>query len=267
MPVTKYVLNDSEREIFLKKILPTIFIGSLIWLISEIVFAMYYTKMTISPEIAIFIYVIMNVFNAVLFVMFYIFARDGQTTIALISYFTFAFSAGIIAVPISMLVLWEISLSTYVHAFVSLSVGGAAVIILLGYALKDRFLAGENFWYHFLFTTLGSVGILIVFILIFSVTNWILILIASIILIIIALLVLLYGATSVKKVKEEYWVFSVFRILGFLLIFSFLLIIILIIIALIIASEGDFDPGGGFGGGVGGSSSSKKAKKKSMVMK
>ena len=75
MPVTKYVLNDSEREIFLKKILPTIFIGSLIWLISEIVFAMYYTKMTISPEIAIFIYVIINVFNAVLFVMFYIRSR------------------------------------------------------------------------------------------------------------------------------------------------------------------------------------------------
>jgi len=261
----RYILKDSEREVFLKKVIPTLFIGSLIWLISEIIFATFYTKIPMSAEIAVIIYIIMNIFNALLFILFFKFARDGQTQIALLCYFTFAFSAGIIAVPISMLVLWEIPLSPYVHAFVSLSVGGTVVTLLLGYALKDRFLAGGNFWYHFLFTALGSLGILIVFILVFSVTNWILMIIASIYLIIVALLVLLYGASSTTKVKEEYWVFIVFRILGYLLIFSFLLIITLIIIALMIASEGDFDLGGGYIGG--GSSLSKKKKQKSIIMK
>jgi len=264
--IEKYILTDSEREVFMKNVLPTIFIGSLIWLISELTFAIYYIQIITSPDIALFLYIIMNIFNAILFLLFFIYARKGQTIMALIAYFTFAFSAGIIAVPISMIVLWEISLSTYVHAFVSLSVGGTAVIIFLGIVLKERFLAGGNFWYHFLFIALGSLGILIIFFLIFGVTNWILMIIAAIILIIVALLVLLYGAATTKKVKEEYWAFIVFRILGYLMIFSFLLIIVVIIILLVIASEGDFDFGGGGFVDVGGSSTKKK-KKKSIVMK
>jgi hypothetical protein len=263
----KFILTDSEREVFLKKVLPTMFIGSLIWLISELIFGYYFTTIAYPPDLLLIIYIAMNILNVILFLMFFLLSRKKHHELAILAYFTFAFSAGIIFVPISMIDILGYSLSTYVHAFVSLAVGGTAVVLLLGLILKERFLAEGYFEYHFLFTLGGSFIVLLVFLLVFRVTNIYLITASIIILIIVALLVLLYGATSTKKVKEEYWVFITFRILGYLLIFSFVLIItIIIIIVLIVLSEGDFDFGG-FGGGGGSGSTKKKKKSPSIVMK
>ena len=263
----KYILTDSEREVFLKKVLPTMFIGSLIWLVSELIFGYYFTTVSFPPDLLIIIYIIMNVLNVILFIMFFLLSRKKQHELAILAYFTFAFSAGIIFVPISMMVVLEITLTIYVHAFVSLAVGGTAVVLLLGLFLKERFLAEGNFLYHFFFTLGGLFVVLLVFLLVFTVTNIYLIITSVIILIIVASLVLLYGAASTKKVKEEYWVFIVFRVVGFLLLFSFILIItIIIIVVLLVLSEGDFDLGG-FGGWGGSGSTKKKKKTPSVVMK
>ena len=263
----KYILTDSEREVFLKKVLPTMFIGSLIWLVSELSFGYYFTTVAYPPDLLLIIYIIMNVLNVILFIMFFLLSRKKQHELAILAYFTFAFSAGIIFVPISLIVVLDITLSTYVHAFVSLAVGGTFVVLLLGLILKERFLAEGNFWYHFFFTLGGSFVVLLVFLLAFGVRNIYLIITSIVILIIVALLVLLYGAASTKKVKEEYWVFTVFRIVGYLLLFSFVLVItIIIIVVLLVLSEGDFDLGG-FSVGGGSGSTKKKKKTPSIVMK
>ena len=113
----------------------------------------------------------MNILNVILFLMFFLLSRKKQHELAIVAYFTFAFSAGIIFVPISMIELLGYSLSTYVHAFVSLAVGGTAVVFILGLILKERFLAGGHFWQHFFFTLGGSFIVLLVFLLVFRVTN------------------------------------------------------------------------------------------------
>ena len=111
-------------------------------------------------------------------------------------------------------------------------------------------------------------GINIIFIVIFNIQNFLLTIPISLAYILITSLVLMFwGVRTVKKVKNDNWIYALFKILGILLIALALavviVIIVLIIIALAIICEGNLDLGGlgsGSGGGLG-----KKKKKQQKI--
>lgn len=249
---SKYILTDSKRTVFLQKVMPTIFIGSLIWLISEILFGIVFTEIASLLDIGA-IYVIMVILNAILFVIFYVVSRKGKNISGLIIYFMFAFTAGVLSVPIF---IWLSDFSIYVHVFVSLAVWGTAIILIIGLILKDKFLTAGYFWLQFLLIAIGIILVLLFYIFVMAITNWIVILISMIYLISISLIIMLYGTIMTKKIKDDFWIFIAFRILCFLLIFVVIILIVVLIIAAAIAGA---DAIGGSGGW---SSSGKKKKKK-----
>lgn len=250
--VSKYILTDSKRTVFLQKVMPTIFIGSLIWLISEIFFGLFFTEIASLLDIGA-IYVIMIILNAILFVLFYVVSRKGKNISGLIIYFMFAFTAGVLSVPIF---IWLSDFSVYVHVFVSLAVWGTAIILIIGLILKDKFLTDGYFWLQFLLIAIGIILVLLFYIFVMAITNWIVILISMIYLTSISLIIMLYGTIMTKKIKDDFWIFIAFRILCFLLIFVVIILIVVLIIAAAIAGA---DAIGGSGGW---SSSGKKKKKK-----
>ncbi|MFX1238599.1 MAG: hypothetical protein ACFFBP_03065 [Promethearchaeota archaeon] len=255
----KFNISDSERLILVCKVVPTLFIGSVIWLISELIFGTVFTRIIIPGEIFFAIYIPMNIANVILFIFFYFICRKGNIILSILLYFLFAFCAGIIIVPISNMTVLDQGLRIYVHAFVSLAMGGTAIVLILALVLKDRYFNKDYLWSNLIIFGLGLLTMSIVFIVIYQITNYILIIISIVVLIIIALLVMFYGASLTKKVKEEYWMVIVFRVLASLLLFSFLVLLVLIIILLAIASEGNLDLSG-----LGGWSSGSKRKEKKV---
>ena len=44
-----YILDDSQRAIFVKKILPCLLLGSILWLIGELLSSWYFSDIQLSP--------------------------------------------------------------------------------------------------------------------------------------------------------------------------------------------------------------------------
>ena len=259
----KFNLNDSQRIVFKNKVLPTIFAGSVIWLISELIFGSIFTKISIPGELFFAIYIPMIIADAVLYIVFYFLSRKGNVVFSIIMYFLFAVCAGIITVPISILTILDVNLRIYVHGFISLVMAGGAIVFIVALLLQERFFTREYRWVNVLMFILGIFLMAIAFILIYQIRNMILMIISIVVLTIITLLVLLYGASLTRNVEGDNWIKVVFYILQSLLIFSFLVFLVLIMIILIILSEGDFDITGI--GNLSGSSRSKSSKKRKAI--
>jgi hypothetical protein len=256
----KFNLNDSQRIIFKNKILPTIFAGSVIWLISELIFGSIFTKVSIPGELFFAIYIPMIIADIVLYITFYFLSKKGNVVFAIIMYFLFAICAGIITVPISILTVLDVNLRIYVHGFVSLVMAGGAIVFIIAMLLQERFFTKEYRWVNVLMFILGIFLMAIAFILIYQIRNIILMIISIVVLTIITSLVLFYGASLTRKVQGDNWIGVVFRVLQSLLIFSFLVFLVFLTFLLMIASEGDFDIAGL--GDISGSSRSRSSKKK-----
>lgn len=251
--VSKYILTDSKRTVFLQKVMPTLFFGSLIWLISEIFFGEIFITISLPMDFSV-IYLIMVIFNSILFIIYYIVSRKGKNLAGIIAYFLFAFTAGILSVPIF---IWIEEFSFYVHLFVGLALGGTVLVLIIGLILREKFIAVGYIWHYILLLVLGVCLLLILFIFIFQITNWIVILISAIVIMCVVLIITLYGTTMTNKIKSEFWGFTVFRILSFLLMFVFIIFIVVIIIIFVIIGGEAF---GGFDGGL--ATGGKKKKKK-----
>ena len=262
---SEYSLSNSERKILVNKVLPVLFVGSLIWLASELLFGTIFTHIAFPPDTVLIIYILMSILNGILLLLFFFISQKGNTILGIILYFTFAFTAGIIAVPISMSTVWDIHLRIYVHAFVSLVFAGTVIVLIMGLVFKKNFFKKGYFWYHVLIFGIATLIVMIIFILIYSVQNIILITIALAFLILTIVLITLYGIKLTKKIKEDYWIYIVFRVIGSLLFFSFLVIIILIVFAIsVVLAEGDIYIGDISGGGA---PSGKRKGKKKIPMK
>lgn len=247
---SKYELSESERETFVKKVLPTIFLGSFIWLISEILFGELFKVISLGASYTVF-YIIILVLNANLFIGFYFLCRKGKNRPAICVYFSFAFTAGLLSVPIFV---WLGPLSIYVTVYVSLAVWATALVLIAGRILGERFLATGHFRIYMLLAGLGVLLALIPLIFILQITNWIVLLICIIYLSVIVTIITIFGANQTKVIKEDYWVMITFRLLAFLLIFLVIVLIVVgIIIAIIAGGEGgstdlsglSFSSGGG----------------------
>jgi sterol desaturase/sphingolipid hydroxylase (fatty acid hydroxylase superfamily) len=80
-----YVLNEAQRNIFLKRILPTLFSGSIIWLVAELVFSYTFQNIVLSG-LFLLIYIVAIIGEVGLFIAIYFLSKYDKKVISLLLY-------------------------------------------------------------------------------------------------------------------------------------------------------------------------------------
>ena len=101
MSFEKYLTN-SDRKFFFFKVLPVLFLGATIWLASDLLFS-YLLINYLIREINYSLYLGLIFLILLGFIILYFVARAGKNITAMIIYFSIAFSAGIISIPLFVL--------------------------------------------------------------------------------------------------------------------------------------------------------------------
>jgi len=254
-----YILNSDQRYLFLHKVLPTLLIGSIIWLLSEIGFSLIFSETQFMGIFLIF-YISMAVLEIILFLLLYFVAKANFVLLGFFTFFSFSFIAGILSIPIIIFTQFL----PQVHMFVSLSFGANAIVSLMGISLRNKYFAKGYIWAHVILFLIGCVVVEIIFILVFDIHNYLLTIPITLAYIcVVALTIMFYGAKVMKKTGKVPWLIIVFRILAMLLLAlvlaAVLVVIVLIIIAIAIAcGDSDIDFGSITGGGISGKRKKKK---------
>ncbi len=232
-------LTPDQRKIFFYKVLPAIFLGSITWLLSDLLFGRLFESASYRGWFFVF-YSFMIFLNIILFVLLYIISRAGKNLSALMLYLIIAFNTGVIGMPIFV---WRPDLSIYFHSFVSLGIGSVLIVFLMGFFLRDKFFAKEyNIWLHiivFLFCSLIVFGVFFVFSFIFGFTNLALLLISYLYLVVVAFVMIFVGVATKKNYKSNLWMLTVSGILMFFVGIVIAILVVIIVIAIAIISEGD----------------------------
>ena len=259
---SNYILEPSQRKVFIEKILPTLLIGSIIWLIGEIVFSFFFSEAQLTGTFLAF-YISMIVVDAVLFLLLYFVAKSNKILLGLLIFFLFCFIAGIISIPI---VIYSEFLPQ-VHMFVFLAVGANSVVYIIALTLRYRYFAKGYIWAHVVLFIFGFLLVEIIFIIVFSIQNYLLTIPLTLAYIcVVVLTVMFYGAKAVKKVDTIPWLLVAYKILGIMLLviiiaLAFVVIVLIIIALAIICGEA----GGNFSGFNSIGSGSRKKKKKEQL--
>ncbi|MBN1800264.1 MAG: hypothetical protein JW891_02090 [Candidatus Lokiarchaeota archaeon] len=236
----RFEFADSDRMIFVYKVLPVLFTGSAIWLISQVLFNYIFVSQTIlSQEFFLVFYIVMTILNGVLFLLFYVSSRSGNEFYGIFFYLSFAFTAGTIPVPISMIIVLDQALKTYVNAFVSLVFGGTLIVFFMGIIFRWNFFKRKYIFLHVLIFVIGIICLEILFLVIYGVSNPILIAVSTLVMITATIVILFYGISLSSKMKGDYWIYVVFRIIFSLLLISliFLIIVIVLVIAMVVQDD------------------------------
>ena len=257
---SKYILTSSQRDIFVQKILPTMLVGSIIWLISELIFSTIFIELEFN-EIFLAFYISMIIIEIILFTLLYFISKiEKYRAYGLIIFFIISFNAGILSLPIVMIT----EFLPQVHMFVFLSLGAILIVCFIGALLREKYFAKGYLWIHIILFLIGTAIVEIIFILIFKIHNFLLTIPISLAyILVVALTAMFYGAKAVQKNEKDPWLNIFFKIEGILLvaliIAAAIVVVVLVIIAAAIAcGGGDFD----LSGLSGGRSRSKKRKKK-----
>ena len=128
-----YILNSDQRYLFLRKVLPTLLIGSIIWLLSEIGFSLIFSETQFMGIFLIF-YVSMAILEVILFLLLYFVAKANFVPLGLLVFFSLSLIAGILSIPIILFTQFL----PQVHMFVSLSVGANGIVYLMGISLRNK---------------------------------------------------------------------------------------------------------------------------------
>ncbi len=228
---SKYILEPSQRKVFIEKILPTLLIGSIIWLIGEIIFSFFFSEAQLTGTFLVF-YISMIILDAVLFLLLYFVAKSNKILLGLIIFFVFCFIAGIISIPIVIFT----EFLPQVHMFVSLAVGANSIVYVIALALRYRYFAKGYIWAHVVLFIFGFVLVEIVFIIVFNIQNYLLTIpITFAYICVVALIVMFYGSKVVKKAEKIKWLLVAYKILGMTLLAIFIAIIFVVIVLIIIA--------------------------------
>ncbi len=254
---SKYILEPPQRKVFIDKILPTLLIGSIIWLIGEIVFSYFFSEAQLTGTFLAF-YISMIVVDAVLFLLLYFVAKSNKILLGLIIFFLFCFIAGIISIPIVIFT----EFLPQVHMFVSLAVGANSIVYIIALTLRYRYFAKGYIWAHVVLFIIGFLLVEIVFIIVFDIQNYLLTIpITFAYICVVVLTVMFYGAKAVKKTDKIPWLLVAYKIIGMMLLVIILAIIFVVIVLIIIALAIICGEAGIDFGGLGGSGSRKKKKK------
>ncbi|MFW9827393.1 MAG: zinc-ribbon domain-containing protein [Candidatus Thorarchaeota archaeon] len=255
---TKYALTKSQRYDFLRKILPTILAGSIIWLISELIFSMIFIEIEFNQIFLVF-YISTIIIEAILFVSLYFVSKNNKLNTALFIFFIFSFIAGILSLPLIMIT----EFLPQVHMFVSLSIGALLITSFIGIILRDNYFAKGYIWAHLLLFLIGTVLVEVVFIIIFDIHNFLLTIPVSLAYImIVSLTTMFYGSKVVQKNEEKPWILNFYKIEGLLLV-SLIIAIVVVVVVLILVWIGIAAGGSDFSfSGIGGGSNKSRKKRK-----
>ncbi|MFW9785447.1 MAG: zinc ribbon domain-containing protein [Candidatus Heimdallarchaeota archaeon] len=255
---SKYILNSSEREIFLQRILPTILMGSIIWLISEILFSVTFMDYELTESFLIY-YISTLIIEALLVLILYFASKANRTFIGIAIFFIFSFIGGFLSLPIIMIT----EFLPQVHMFVTLSLGGTLVTCFLGSVLRENYFGKGYLWAHILLFLVGTTLIEVIFLLIFKIQNFLLTIPISVAyILVISLTEMFYGAKAVKNSSDQNWIYTFFKVEGILLL-ALLIGLIAVVVVLVIVGLGIAcgDSGFDFSGFSSGGSRSKRQKK------
>ena len=226
-----YKLNEAQRNLFLRRILPTLFFGSIIWLVSELVFSYTFQNVQLSGLFLI-IYIIVIIAEVGLFISIYFLSKHSKIVISLFLYIIFSYLAGLVSLPIAIYT----EFLTQIHMIVSLTVGANLIIILMGFILKQKYFAGGHFWEHLFIFLIGLALIEVVFIIVFNIHNFLLTVPLTLAYICtIALPIMFYGAKVIRKNDDAPWILMFAKIQGMMLLSLIIAVVIVIVVLLIIA--------------------------------
>ena len=224
-----YTLNDSQRSIFSRKILPTLLMGSVLWLLGEVLFSMYFSNIQMSPFYMV-LYISILIIEVLLYLGLFFASKREKTILVFLLYGIFSYGAGFMTLPI---VIYTEFLPQ-VHMFVSLSVGATAIVFLMGLLLRNKYFAKGNGWAHIFLYILGILVVEIIFIYVFNIQNFLLTIPITISYIcVVALVIMFYGAKVMRKEESSIWLYKFVKIQS-ILILSLIIAMIVVIVVLII---------------------------------
>ncbi|MHA1193714.1 MAG: hypothetical protein ACTSP9_15730 [Promethearchaeota archaeon] len=257
-----YTLNDSQRSIFGRKILPTLLMGSVLWLLGEVLSSMYFSDIQMSP-FYIVIYIAIVIIEGLLYLGLFFASKRENTVLVILLYGIFSYGVGFMTLPI---VIYTEFLPQ-VHMFVSLSVGATAIVFLMALLLRNKYFAKGNVWAHIFIYLLGILVVEIIFIYVFNIQNFLLTIpITMSYICVAALVIMFYGAKVMRKDESDDWLHKFVKIQSILILALIIAMVVVIIVLIIIALAIICGESGGADFGdwswAGSSSGTKKKKEK-----
>jgi FtsH-binding integral membrane protein len=254
---SKYTIDSIQRKALISRIYPILLVGSIVWLSGEYLFSFLFSDLDFTGQSLLY-YVIIVIVEAILIFSFFFTSNNNKILLSVLFFIAFSFLAGILSLPVVIFT----EFIPQVHMLVSLSVGASFIVFSITLFLRDKYFAKGSIWAHIIIYLIGVAIVEIIFIVIFNIQNLLLTIPISLAYILVVSLVLMFwGTRTIKNSENENWIYSLFKILGILLLALVLavvvVVVVLIIIALAIASEGALDLSGL---GTGGTGRKKKAK-------
>ena len=256
---SKYKLESEQRKWLIGRIYPILLMGAVFWLSGELLFSFLFSDLDLTGR-NLLVYIVIVIVEVNLFILFFLASKYNKTPLSILLFIILCFLLGILSLPIVIFT----EFIPQVHMFVSLSVGANLIVSFITLFLRDKYFSKGYIWAHILLFLAGCGIVEVVFNFIFYIQNFLLTIPISLsYILIVSLILIFYGVRTVNKVKNENWIYALFKILGVLLIALVLsvviVIIVLLIIACAIASDGAFDLSG-LGGGGGGKKKKKQPK-------
>ncbi|TXT59051.1 MAG: membrane protein of unknown function [Promethearchaeota archaeon] len=237
-----YTLDKKKRGNFLFKIIPTLLIGNLVWLLSTLWFIFLFTNNLIELNFWI-LYSILVVISIVIFIGIHIYSHKNQQILVIILFLSFCFISGIHGM---IFVNVNQEFSKQVLMFVSANLGGISIVFLVGLTLKEKFMAEGYIWATMILFLIYLAIISTIYYLIFDIHNWLLTIpITLSYFCIISLVIMFYGPLTINRSEESHWTYVIYKILR-VLVLSLVIAVIVAIIVLVaiilgILSEGNVD--------------------------
>lgn len=255
---SNYALNNNERALMINKIVPTLLFGNLIWLISTIMFIFLYTTNLLGMNFWLLYFIILGV-SIIILVLLHISAQYDQEMTLLGLFIIFSILSGIHGV---LFVNLNLAFTKQVLMFVSANLGGTLIVYLIGFTLKDKFMADGYIWLNIVVFLIFLGLISSIYYLIFGIQNWLLTIpITLSYFSIISLIILFYGSLIVQNLEERSWSYVIYKILRILLL-SLIVAIVIAVIVLIFVIFGILGGGNLDFSGLSFHRSGKKKKKK-----
>ncbi|MFX0010466.1 MAG: hypothetical protein ACFE9R_09140 [Candidatus Hermodarchaeota archaeon] len=227
----KYKIDEFQRKTLIGKIYPILLIGSLIWLAGELLFSYLFSDLKLTGMNLIY-YIIVVIVEVNLFVTFFFTARYNKTLLSFLIFIVLSFLLGILSLPIVIFTEFIPQL----HMFVSLSVGANLIVNFVTLFLRDKYFSKGYIWVHLLLFLVGCAIVELVFVFVFNIHNFLLTIPSSLAyILIISMILIFFGVRMVKQVKDNNWMYILFKILGAVLLSLAVAVVIVVIVLIVIA--------------------------------
>ena len=253
----KYRMDELQRKTLIRKIYPILLLGSLIWLAGELLFSYLFSDLDLTGMNLIY-YIIVVIVEVNLFVTFFFTARYNKTLLSFLIFIVLSFLLGILSLPIVAFTEFIPQL----HMFVSLSVGANLIVNFMTLFLRDKYFSKGYIWVHLLLFLVGCAIVELVFIFVFNIHNFLLTIPISLAyILIVSMILIFFGVRMVKQVKENNWMYALFKILGVILLSLAVAVVIVVIVLIAIACIVAGDSAASFSGLGSGAGPIRKKKK------